>query len=80
MSKPPITASTIIAGVAGWPVRHSLSPLIHNAWLEAAGIDAVYVAFVTPADHFDDFVLFSRGGAVRGVNVTSPDGTRHTVE
>lgn len=72
MSKPPITASTIIAGVAGWPVRHSLSPLIHNAWLEAAGIDAVYVAFGTPADHFEDFVRGARGGAVRGVNVTLP--------
>ena len=27
----------VVAGVAGAPVAHSLSPLIHNAWLEAAG-------------------------------------------
>lgn len=72
MSKPSITASTIIAGVAGWPVRHSLSPLIHNAWLEAAGVDGVYVAFGTPEDSFKDFVRGARGGAVRGVNVTLP--------
>ncbi|HEX2801228.1 MAG TPA: shikimate dehydrogenase [Phenylobacterium sp.] len=72
MSKSPITASTIVAGVAGWPVRHSLSPLIHNAWLEAAGIDGVYVAFATPSEGFEDFLRGVRGGAVRGLNVTLP--------
>ena len=30
------------------PVTHSLSPLIHNAWIEAAGLDAVYVPFAPP--------------------------------
>ena len=72
MSKPAISGSTIVAGVAGWPVRHSLSPLIHNAWLEAAGVDGVYVAFGTPVDRFEEFVRGVRGGAVRGVNVTLP--------
>jgi shikimate dehydrogenase len=70
--KPPITGATIVAGVAGRPVAHSLSPLIHNAWLEAAGIDGVYVAFAPDADRFDIFVDGLRGGAVRGVNVTLP--------
>jgi shikimate dehydrogenase len=56
-----VTAKTIVAGVAGAPVRHSLSPLMHNAWLTEAGIDGVYVAF---APHQD--------GAVRGLNVTIP--------
>jgi shikimate dehydrogenase len=75
MSRPlnrPITGTTIVAGVAGSPVAHSLSPLIHNAWLEAAGIDGVYVAFAPGADRFDRFVEGMRGGAVRGVNVTLP--------
>ena len=45
MTRPPITGATAVAGVAGSPIGHSLSPLIHNAWIEAAGIDAVYVAF-----------------------------------
>jgi shikimate dehydrogenase len=72
MSRPPITGATIVAGVAGWPVRHSLSPLIHNAWLEAAGIDGVYTPFSTPADGFERFVHGARGGAVRGINVTLP--------
>jgi shikimate dehydrogenase len=67
-----ITGRTIVAGVAGNPVAHSLSPLIHNAWLEAAGIDGVYVPFAPDNDRFDRFVDGLRGGAVRGLNVTIP--------
>ena len=72
ISKLPITGATIVAGVAGQPVRHSLSPLIHNAWLEAAGIDGVYVPFGLPMGGFERFVAGMRGGAVRGLNVTVP--------
>ena len=72
MSRPPITGTTIVAGVAGSPVRHSLSPLIQNAWLEAAGLDGIYVPFAPPADGFDQFVMGLRGGTVRGLNVTLP--------
>jgi shikimate dehydrogenase len=67
-----ISGSTIIAGVAGAPITHSLSPLIHNAWIEAAGLDAVYVAFSPPADGFEAFARGLRGGAIRGLNVTVP--------
>ena len=67
-----ITAKTVVAGVAGSPVRHSLSPLLHNAWLEAAGIDGVYVAFAVHQDGFPAFARGLRGGAVRGLNVTIP--------
>ena len=62
----------MVAGVVGAPVAHSLSPLIHNAWLEAAGLDAVYVAFAPPKDRFGAFAEGLRGGAVRGLNVTVP--------
>lgn len=70
--KPPITGRTLVAGVVGQPVAHSLSPLIHNAWLEAAGLDGVYVAFAPDADRFEVFVDGLRGGAIRGLNVTIP--------
>src|SRR4051794_28105741 len=68
----PISGITAVAGVAGSPIGHSLSPLIHNAWIEAAGIDAVYVAFAPPPDRFSHFAEGLRGGAVRGLNVTLP--------
>ncbi len=67
-----ISALTVVAGVAGSPVRHSLSPLLHNAWLAAAGIDGVYVAFSPPAQGFTAFANGLRGGAIAGLNVTVP--------
>jgi shikimate dehydrogenase len=70
--RPAISGTTIVAGVAGWPVDHSLSPAIHNAWLEAAGIDGVYVAFAPGPDRFGAFADGLRGGVARGLNVTAP--------
>jgi shikimate dehydrogenase len=67
-----ITAQTRIAGVVGNPVRHSLSPVIHNAWIQAAGLDAVYLAFEPPKNRFEPFVDGLRGGTVLGLNVTIP--------
>lgn len=67
-----ITGATVVAGVVGSPIRHSLSPLIHNAWLEAAGLDGVYVPFSPPTHGFKDFARGLRGGAIRGLNVTLP--------
>lgn len=67
-----ISGQTVVAGVAGHPVKHSLSPLIHNAWLAGAGIDGVYVPFSPPADAFAKFAAGLRGGAIRGLNVTLP--------
>lgn len=68
-----ITARTIVAGVVGRPIVHSLSPVLHNAWLAAAGIDGVYVALAPSAESFAAFVEGQRGGgAIRGVNVTVP--------
>ena len=72
MSRPPITGATMVAGVVGWPVRHSLSPLLHNAWLEAGGLDGVYVPFSPARNGFDRFIDGLRGGSVRGLNVTLP--------
>ena len=64
---------TVIAGVAGQPIAHSLSPLIHRAWIAAAGIDADYRAF-GPEDEaaFEALVAGGRTGVLRGLNVTAP--------
>lgn len=67
-----VTGAAVVAGVAGAPVRHSLSPTIHGAWIAAAGLDAAYVPFAPPADALARFVDGLRGGAVRGLNVTAP--------
>lgn len=66
------TGAAIVAGVVGQPVAHSLSPLIHNAWIAAAGIDAVYAPFSPSEAGFEAFIEGLRGGVVRGLNVTIP--------
>ena len=67
-----ISGRTQVVGVVGRPVDHSLSPTLHNAWIAAAGIDAVYVAFAPAADGLARFVEGLRGGALRGLNITAP--------
>ena len=45
------SASTRVAAVIGTPVRHSLSPALHNAAFRAGGLDWTFVAFeVAPGD------------------------------
>jgi shikimate dehydrogenase len=71
-----VSARTLVAGVAGRPVRHSLSPVIHNAWLRGAGLDGVYVAFEPGEGGFHAFAEGLRGGVLLGVNVTAPFKTQ----
>jgi shikimate dehydrogenase len=61
------------AGVVGRPIAHSLSPLIHGAWLEAAGLQADYRAY-SPEDGqaFDAFAYRLRRDGLSGINVTLP--------
>lgn len=66
------SGAAVVAGVAGNPVRHSLSPAIHTAWIAASGLDAVYVPFAPPPDGFTRFANGLRGAAIRGLNVTIP--------
>jgi len=61
-----------VAGVIGRPVRHSLSPIVHNAWLSAAGVDGVYVALSPAPARLGALIDGLRGGAMRGLNVTLP--------
>ena len=73
MSTHRITGAAIVAGIAGNPIAHSLSPVIHNAWLAAGGIDGAYVPFA-PADAagFEALVAAGRAGLIMGLNVTAP--------
>ncbi|HLX29112.1 MAG TPA: shikimate dehydrogenase [Casimicrobiaceae bacterium] len=66
------TASFGIAGLLGWPVAHSRSPVIHNHWIARYGLLGRYVLFgVQPPD----LAAALRGLSVlgmRGCNVTTP--------
>lgn len=64
-------SGTALIGVLGYPVRHSLSPRMHNAALRAQGLDMVYVAFeVLPAD---------LGAALAGLRALGSPGVNLTI-
>ncbi|MFK0297750.1 NAD(P)-binding domain-containing protein [Brevundimonas sp. NPDC090276] len=73
LGKNRITGAAVLAGIAGQPVAHSLSPVIHNAWLEADDIDGAYMPFAPKdAAGFAILVAAGRAGLVQGLNVTAP--------
>ena len=63
---------TKVAGVIGDPVRHSLSPALHNAVFAELGLDWTYVAFEVPAGHGADAVAAMRWLGIEGLSVTMP--------
>lgn len=67
-----MTSRRLAAGVIGWPVKHSLSPLIHGLWLNAAGLDGRYDAIEVAPQDFAATVARLRAEGLRGLNVTVP--------
>ena len=59
--------------VVGDPAGHSLSPAIHRAGYQAAGLDWAYEAITVPAASFGDFVSSCRrSSGWAGLSVTAP--------
>ena len=61
-----------LAGVCGWPIHHSLSPILHSYWLKQMGIAGAYIPFaVNPNEAVEAFKSLKRT-SISGVNVTLP--------
>jgi shikimate dehydrogenase len=67
-----ISGATALAGVLGQPVRHSLSPAMHNAALRALGLDWVYLALPVASEGLATVVRALELLDCRGLNVTLP--------
>ena len=67
-----ITGKTRLLAVIGAPIAHSLSPIIQNAALHAAGLDYVYVALPVRADALASAVRGLYDAGIAGFNVTIP--------
>jgi 3-dehydroquinate dehydratase/shikimate dehydrogenase len=65
-----IAQSTRLFGVVSTNAMHSLSPAMHNAAFEAAGLDCAYVPLSTGA--FDDFLAYAEAMTIEGASVTIP--------
>ena len=70
-----ISGTTRVAGIIGDPVRHSLSPVLHNAAYHALGLDWVYAAFEVPAGATLDALAAMRVLDLAGLSVTMPHKT-----
>ncbi|PLZ84883.1 shikimate dehydrogenase [Fischerella thermalis CCMEE 5196] len=67
-----ITGKTKLLGVIGYPIEHSLSPVMHNAAIAQLGIDYVYLPFpIKPEDLHTAIQGFAAIGVV-GFSVTIP--------
>ena len=60
------------AGVIGWPVAHSLSPVLHGYWLQHYGIAGSYEKIPAAPEEFSAAIARLRGEGFGGVNVTVP--------
>ncbi|GAB4537085.1 MAG: shikimate dehydrogenase [Anaerolineae bacterium] len=67
-----ITGHTTLVGVMGWPVKHSLSPAMHNAAFAELGLDWVYVPLPVYPDHVGEALRGLRALGFAGANVTVP--------
>ncbi len=67
-----IRTTTRLAGLLGWPVRHSLSPRMHNAAYAALGLDWAYLPLPVAPERVGDAVRGLRALGFAGANVTVP--------
>jgi shikimate dehydrogenase len=67
-----ITGTTRLAGIMGWPVSHSRSPLLHGFWLEETGVDGAYLPLPVKPEHIEEALRALPILGFRGCNLTIP--------
>lgn len=67
-----ITGHTVLTGLLGSPVSHSISPMMHNESFKQLDLDYVYLAFDVGVAGMESAVNGLRTLNVRGFNVTMP--------
>jgi shikimate dehydrogenase len=67
-----LTGAARIAGVMGWPVKHSRSPRLHGFWLEKHGIDGAYVPLAVRPEELPAALRALPVLGFAGANLTVP--------
>ncbi|KEA53344.1 MULTISPECIES: shikimate dehydrogenase [Mangrovibacter] len=70
-----ITGHTELIGLIATPIRHSLSPTMHNEAFAKLGLDYVYLAFEVDNQELPDVIQGFRALKLRGFNVSMPNKT-----
>ncbi|WP_220751115.1 shikimate dehydrogenase [Apilactobacillus xinyiensis] len=68
-----IDGHTILIGLMAYPIRHSMSPTMHNAAFQKLNLNFVYLAFDVDAPQLADGVKAIRTLEMRGSNVSMPN-------
>lgn len=71
-----ISGRAKLAGVIGWPVSHSRSPLLHNHWISTLGLEAAYVPLAVAPEKLEQALRALPALGFRGANVTVPHKER----
>ena len=66
------TRSAKLYGVIADPVRHSISPAVHNRAFQSKRMDAVYLPFLVHPQHLRDFFSLAEKMGISGFSVTIP--------
>jgi shikimate dehydrogenase len=69
---PEVSGKTKLVGLIGWPVSHSVSPVMHNAAFAELGLDWCYVPLPVPTERLGEAVTGLRALGLVGANVTAP--------
>lgn len=64
--------SFTIAGVMGWPVAHSRSPLIHNHWIREHHLEGAYGLFPVNPINLEAAIRGLQALGLAGCNITIP--------
>jgi shikimate dehydrogenase len=67
-----VTGAGKVAGVMGWPITHSVSPLLHGYWLRQYNLDGAMVPLAVLPEDFSTVLTGLRKAGFRGTNVTIP--------
>jgi shikimate dehydrogenase len=59
-------------GIIGNPIKHSLSPLLHNYWLKKYNVDANYSIIEAEEKDLSDIVKKIKDKSINGINITLP--------
>jgi shikimate dehydrogenase len=67
-----VTGAGKVAGVMGWPITHSVSPLLHGYWLREYNLNGAMVPLAVLPEDFSTVLIALRKAGFRGTNVTIP--------
>ena len=59
-------------GIIGNPIKHSLSPVLHNYWFKKYNIDASYSIIENADDNLENIITKIKDKSLIGINVTLP--------